>query len=304
VTAVRTSRLVRRFDATTAVDGVDLEIAPGEVRGLLGPNGAGKTTLLRMLLGLIRPDAGTIELLGRPIDASGVVPLDGVGGFVEDPAFYPYLSGRANLRLLARLDGSVSGSSGHEIESAIDNALERVGLGQRGGDRVGGYSTGMRQRLGLAAALLRRPRLLLLDEPTSGLDPAGVNDVSALVVDLVPGDSPVEPGQDLEVGPACEVGIESRLLDEAGHAGRDAVFERLNRPAEELDLACVRGEQSEKQSQEGRLASAVRTQQPADLPWRNREVGLVDRGRRLEALGQSAGAYGRWVRRRDRRGAH
>jgi ABC-2 type transport system ATP-binding protein len=184
VTAVRTSRLVRRFDATIAVDGVDLAIAPGEVRGLLGPNGAGKTTLLRMLLGLIRPDAGTIELFGRPIDSSGAVPLDGVGGFVEDPAFYPYLSGRANLRLLARLDGTVSGSGGHEIESAIDNALERVGLGQRGGDRVGGYSTGMRQRLGIAASLLRAPRLLLLDEPTSGLDPAGARAVATLVREL------------------------------------------------------------------------------------------------------------------------
>jgi ABC-2 type transport system ATP-binding protein len=204
VTAVRTSRLVRRFDATIAVDGVDLEIAPGEVRGLLGPNGAGKTTLLRMLLGLIRPDAGTIELLGRSIDTSGVVPLDGVGGFVEDPAFYPYLSGRANLRLLARLDGSAAGARGHSergqtergqsergqsergqsVEAAIDEALERVGLGQRGGDRVGGYSTGMRQRLGIAASLLRAPRLLLLDEPTSGLDPAGARAVATLVREL------------------------------------------------------------------------------------------------------------------------
>ena len=184
MTAVRTSRLVRRFDATIAVAGVDLAIAPGEVRGLLGPNGAGKTTLLRMLLGLIRPDAGTIELFGRPIDTTGAVPLDGVGGFVEDPAFYPYLSGRANLRLLARLDGSVSGSGGHEIESAIDDVLERVGLGQRGGDRVGGYSTGMRQRLGIAASLLRAPRLLLLDEPTSGLDPAGARAVATLVREL------------------------------------------------------------------------------------------------------------------------
>lgn len=184
MTAVRTSRLVRRFDATIAVDGVDLAIAPGEVRGLLGPNGAGKTTLLRMLLGLIRPDAGTIELFGHPIDTSGAVPLDGVGGFVEDPAFYPYLSGRANLRLLARLDGTASGSGGHEIESAIDTALDRVGLGQRGGDRVGGYSTGMRQRLGIAASLLRAPRLLLLDEPTSGLDPAGARAVATLVREL------------------------------------------------------------------------------------------------------------------------
>ena len=149
----------------------------GEVRGLLGPNGAGKTTLLRMLFGLVRPDAGSIELLGRPLVAPGAAALEGVGGFVEEPSFYPYLSGRANLRLLAKLDGA-----GEDV--SIDEALERVGLTRRGGDRVGGYSTGMRQRLGIAAALLRSPRLLLLDEPTSGLDPAGARAVAALVREL------------------------------------------------------------------------------------------------------------------------
>ena len=145
--------------------------------GLLGPNGAGKTTLLRMLFGLVRPDAGSIELLDRPLAAPAAAALEGVGGFVEEPSFYPYLSGRANLRLLARLDGA-----GEDV--SIDEVLERVGLTRRGGDRVGGYSTGMRQRLGIAAALLRSPRLLLLDEPTSGLDPAGARTVAALVREL------------------------------------------------------------------------------------------------------------------------
>jgi ABC-2 type transport system ATP-binding protein len=169
--------LSKRFEAARAVDGVDLTVEEGEVRGLLGPNGAGKTTLLRMLLGLVRPDEGTIELLGHRLGGSRSPALDGVSGFVEDPCFYPYLSGRANLELLAELDGNGSGAP-------IEDALEKVMLAARGGDRVSGYSTGMRQRLGIAAALLRAPRLLLLDEPTSGLDPAGVRFVTQLLRDL------------------------------------------------------------------------------------------------------------------------
>jgi ABC-2 type transport system ATP-binding protein len=175
--AVRATGLVKRFGARTAVAGVELTVAPGQVRGLLGPNGAGKTTLLRMLFGLIHPDAGKVRLLGRPLHGLGGEALEQVGGFVEEPAFYPYLSGRANLSLLARLDAGPS-------EAAVQDALERVELEDRGDDRVAGYSTGMRQRLGIAAALLRSPRLLLLDEPTSGLDPAGTRAVAALVREL------------------------------------------------------------------------------------------------------------------------
>jgi ABC-2 type transport system ATP-binding protein len=169
--------LVKRFAARTAVDGVELTVAPGQVRGLLGPNGAGKTTLLRMLFGLIHPDAGAVWLLGRALDGLGGEALEEVGGFVEEPAFYPYLSGRANLSLLARLDAGPTAA-------AVQGALERVELDGRGDDRVAAYSTGMRQRLGLAAALLRSPRLLLLDEPTSGLDPAGTRMVASLVREL------------------------------------------------------------------------------------------------------------------------
>lgn len=178
--ALRARGLSKRFDAIVAVDGVDLTLAPGEVRGLLGPNGAGKTTLLRMLLGLIEPDGGSAELLGHSLAELRTRALQGVGGFVEDPSFYPYLSARQNLGLLARLDGS----RGTAASSAIDAALEQVDLTRRGDDRVGGYSTGMRQRLGIAAALIRAPRLLLLDEPTSGLDPAGARAVAELVSDL------------------------------------------------------------------------------------------------------------------------
>jgi ABC-2 type transport system ATP-binding protein len=174
VPAVRARGLVKRFETTTAVDGVDLVVEEGEVRGLLGPNGAGKTTLLRLLFGLVAPDEGTIELFGRPLGAADTVCLDGVAGFVEEPTFYPYLPGRVNLELLAELDGG--GAMGR-----VGEVLEQVGLARRGGDRVSGYSTGMRQRLGIAAALLRSPRLLLLDEPTSGLDPAGARDMGSLV---------------------------------------------------------------------------------------------------------------------------
>jgi ABC-2 type transport system ATP-binding protein len=171
---VSVSGLTKRFGTTCALDGVDLVVDEGEVRGLLGPNGAGKTTLLRMLLGLVRPDEGAIELCGRRLDRRDPLALEGVSGFVEEPSFYPYLSGRANLEVLAELDGGAA-------RSRIEDVLEQVELTGRAGDRVGGYSSGMRQRLGIAAALLRAPRLLLLDEPTSGLDPAGTCFVTTLV---------------------------------------------------------------------------------------------------------------------------
>ena len=146
--AVDARGLVKRFETTVALDGVDLLVGEGEVHGLLGPNGAGKTTLLRLLFGLIVPDAGTIELFGRRLAGPGPLPLDGVAGFVENPTFYPYLSGRANLELLAELDG-------RSAADRVEPVLEQVGLAERGGDRVSGYSTGMRQRLGIASALLR-----------------------------------------------------------------------------------------------------------------------------------------------------
>jgi ABC-2 type transport system ATP-binding protein len=171
---VETRGLVKRYGEIVAVDHVDLLVERGDVFGYLGPNGAGKTTSLRMLLGLIRPTAGSASLFGRDPLVEGARALDGVSGFVEGPRFYPYLSGRKNLRMLADYDEPSS-------RPRIDEVLELVDLRDRAADRVGGYSHGMRQRLGIAASLLRRPRLLLLDEPTTGLDPAGMRDMRDLV---------------------------------------------------------------------------------------------------------------------------
>jgi len=164
--------LVKRYGDLVAVDGVDLSVERGDVFGYLGPNGAGKTTSLRMLLGLIRPTAGSVHLFGRDVTI-GAKALEGVAGFVEGPTFYPYLSARKNLHLLADYDGGA--------RSRIDEVLDVVDLRDRAKDKVGGYSHGMRQRLGIAASLLRAPRLLLLDEPTTGLDPAGMRDMRDLV---------------------------------------------------------------------------------------------------------------------------
>ncbi len=174
VPAVETRGLVKRYGHVTAVDHVDLTVRAGDVYGYLGPNGAGKTTSLRMLLGLIRPDEGTAKLFGRDPMLEGVRALDGVAGFVEAPRFYPYMTGRRNLELVAALDGG-------DAAERIDSALETVDLDKRQHDKVKGYSHGMRQRLGIAGALLRDPRLLLLDEPTTGLDPAGMRDMRVLV---------------------------------------------------------------------------------------------------------------------------
>lgn len=177
VLAVRAHDLTKRYGALTAVDGISMSVAQGEVYGVLGPNGAGKTTFLRMLFGLVRPDAGTLEVFGRTWSGDGAAALAGVAGFIESPRFYPYLSGRRNLELLAGLDGGAAAA-------ALETALERVNLGGRAKDKVSGYSFGMRQRLGVAAALVRSPRLLVLDEPANGLDPAGIRDMRALVQDL------------------------------------------------------------------------------------------------------------------------
>ncbi len=171
---VKARGLVKRYKEVLAVDHIDLNVRAGDVYGFLGPNGAGKTTTLRMALGLITPTEGVVELFGRDPMRVGARALEGVAGFVEAPRFYPYLTGRKNLELLAALDGD--GAS-----ARIEEVLEVVELAPRGKHKVGGYSHGMRQRLGIAAALLRRPRLLILDEPATGLDPAGMRDMRELI---------------------------------------------------------------------------------------------------------------------------
>jgi ABC-2 type transport system ATP-binding protein len=169
--------LVKRYGEIAAVDGVDLTVRGGEIYGFLGPNGAGKTTTLRILLGLVRPNAGKARLFGRDPQTELPEALDGVAGFVETPHFYGYLSGRKNLELLAAFDGG-------DARSRIPDMLRLVDLAARGNDRVATYSQGMRQRLGIAASLLRDPRLLLLDEPTNGLDPGGIRDMRVLIGEL------------------------------------------------------------------------------------------------------------------------
>jgi ABC-2 type transport system ATP-binding protein len=175
-TAVEVRGLVKTFGDVTALDAFDMRIRTGEVHGLVGPNGAGKTTLLRVLFGLAAADAGTITLFRREWGADEETTPPGVSGFVEDPRFYPYLSARKNLELLAELDG---------VDPVrIEDALDQVRLTDRADRKVGGFSSGMRQRLGLAASILRAPRLLLLDEPTVGLDPTGLREVQSLLTGL------------------------------------------------------------------------------------------------------------------------
>jgi ABC-2 type transport system ATP-binding protein len=165
--ALSTRGLKKSYGSRLALDGLDLTVPTGVVYGFLGPNGAGKTTTMRVLTGLIHPDGGAIEMLGKPFTRRDRRRLFDVGALVESPAFYPYLSGRENLRALAASGAPVAAGR-------VDEVLELVGLRERGGDKVSRYSLGMKQRLGIAGALLNDPKLLLLDEPANGLDPAGI----------------------------------------------------------------------------------------------------------------------------------
>ena len=179
--AILTRGLTKRFGSLTAVDSVDLEVQPGDVYGFLGPNGSGKTTTVRMLLGLVLPTSGIVEVLGSPIPRGARRVLHRVGALVESPAAYGHLGARANLALM---DAAGPGGSRRTRRRRIDEALEQVGLAGVGRRPVKAYSLGMRQRLGLAATLIRRPELLILDEPTNGLDPRGIHEIRDLLLRL------------------------------------------------------------------------------------------------------------------------
>lgn len=175
--AVRARGISKYFGEVVALDSVELEVAAGQIHGLVGPNGAGKTTLLGLLLGLAVADKGNLEILGTPVGCALAAP-DGVAGFVDGPGLYPSLTAKQNLAALAALRGPEARTM------RIDDALDQVGLTDVANDRVRGFSLGMRQRLGLAAALLTKPRLLVLDEPSNGLDPAGKKHVHGVLTRL------------------------------------------------------------------------------------------------------------------------
>ncbi|WP_458248478.1 ABC transporter ATP-binding protein [Streptomyces sp. MAI_2237] len=175
MSVIKTAGLTRRFGEVTALEGLTLELPRAGVIGLVGPNGSGKSTLIRMLLGLISPTSGTAEVLGEPISAPGRY-LNRVGALVENPAFVPGLSARVNLMSLAGLRGLPA--------SRVDEVLQIVGLNGRDAEPVKRFSLGMKQRLGIAAALLPDPELLILDEPTNGLDPSGIVEIRGLLADL------------------------------------------------------------------------------------------------------------------------
>jgi ABC-2 type transport system ATP-binding protein len=269
---VVTEALTKRYGERLAVNDVSLTVRRGEVYGFLGPNGAGKTTTLRMLLGLVRPTSGAARVLGH--EPGFPLAMARLGALVEGPGFYPYLSGRDNLRVLARYRGL----DGTDVEAALD----RVDLRERGGDRFKSYSMGMKQRLGVASALLGDPELLVLDEPTNGLDPAGMADMRRLIVELAGHGQSVLLSSHLlnEVEEICDrVGVISagRLLTESTVAdlrGAASVIVRATPPDVALAAAMgVAGDDAVQRLDDGRLHLDVDPTRTAELTR-----ALVDAG--------------------------
>jgi ABC-type multidrug transport system ATPase subunit len=240
--SISTAGLTKRFGTVNAVDALDLHVPAGSVYGFLGPNGSGKTTTIRMLLGLVFPTSGTHTLLGADFATGGPAALHRVGALVEGPAFHPYLSGRANL---VRMDAADRTADPRTASARVDRAIERVGLSAAAGKRYRAYSLGMRQRLGIAAALLRPRELLVLDEPTNGLDPQGTREVRGLVTDLARDGVTVFLSSHLlsEVEQVCtEVGVMSagRLVWQGGLAElRGGQVQRVRVETDQVEAASV-----------------------------------------------------------------
>jgi len=222
--AIHTSGLTKRFGSQLAVDGVDLRVPIGSVFGFLGPNGSGKTTTIRLLLGLASATSGQIEVLGRRIPEDLRIVLPEVGALVEGPGFYPYLSGAANLHRLDTADGHAISAT---RRTRVQTALERVGLSHAAGKKVKAYSLGMKQRLGIANALLTPRRLLVLDEPTNGLDPQGTREVRSLIRSLA--------------AEGTTVFVSSHLLAEIEQVCTDAAVMSVGRLVAQGTIAELRG---------------------------------------------------------------
>jgi ABC-2 type transport system ATP-binding protein len=276
---IRTTALTKRFGSVLAVDGIDLDVRAGDRYGFLGPNGSGKTTTVRMILGLVYATSGEIEVLGRPAPKQLASVLPRIGALVEGPAAYPHLSGRANLAIL---DAAGKGGSRRTRKARVGEALERVGLG--GVDRrpVKAYSLGMRQRLGLAAALLRAPQLLVLDEPTNGLDPRGIAEIRDLLIDLNANGTTVFLSSHLlaEVDQLCtRVGIVDRgrlvLQDQLDAVRRPTGRVIIDSP----DAAEIVGQLDGQVTGRDGARVVVRHDDPAEL-----NAMLVGKGFRIEAL--------------------
>jgi ABC-2 type transport system ATP-binding protein len=224
--AIHTSGLGKRFGDRVALESIDLEVPRGCAFGFLGPNGAGKTTLIRLLLGLAKPTNGTFQILG-----GGANPLASVGAIIEEPRFHRHLTGRENLHVHA----AARDKSAH---TRVDAALERVGLARRADDKVGGYSLGMRQRLGVARCLLCDPELLILDEPVNGLDPAGILEFRNLIHELVAEGRTVLLSSHLldEVEKTCDV---AAIVDKGHVVAQGTIAELVGGQAREIDIVAA-----------------------------------------------------------------
>jgi ABC-2 type transport system ATP-binding protein len=273
--ALETVGLSKRFGERLAVEDVSLEVPRGTAFGFLGHNGAGKTTLIRMLLGLTQASGGTARVLGLPVPGRRREALARVGAIVEEPSFYPYLDGAENLRIAAAIRGP-------DARARIPSVLARVGLGKRAGDRVGTYSMGMRQRLGVARCLLSDPELLILDEPMNGLDPGGMLEMRQMIRALVEDEGrTVFISSHLldEIEKTCDL---AAIIDRGRVIAQGTIDELVADERHELLIGC----------EDPELARRVLSEHPAVLRVREADDG----GLRITAIeGDHAGELNTWL---------